>query len=172
LGTRYSKVLGAEYLDAEGMSHPIFMGSYGIGSGRVSATVVEQHHDDRGIVWPVTVAPYEVSLLWIGGVDDTEPQGAADLLYDELTRAGIEVLYDDRSERAGVKFNDADLIGNPVRVSVSTRTLGKGEAEIKLRSSDEAVFVPLAEVVPTVRGMLDELYAELSGDAPAISALA
>ncbi len=136
LGTRYSKALGAEYLDAEGISHPIFMGSYGIGSGRVSATVVEQHHDDRGIVWPVTVAPYEVSLLWIGGADDTEPQEAADRLYDELTKAGIEVLYDDRPERAGVKFNDADLIGNPVRVSVSARTLGKGEAEIKLRSAE------------------------------------
>jgi prolyl-tRNA synthetase len=171
LGTRYSKALGAEYLDAEGISHPIFMGSYGIGSGRVSATVVEQHHDDRGIVWPVTVAPYEVSLLWIGGADDAEPQEAADRLYDELTKAGIEVLYDDRAERAGVKFNDADLIGNPVRVSVSSRTLGKGEAEIKLRSSEKAVFVPLAEVVSTVRGKLDELYAGLTGDAPAISTL-
>jgi prolyl-tRNA synthetase len=163
LGTRYTEALGAEYLDAEGISHPIFMGSYGIGSGRVSATVVEQHHDDRGIVWPVTVAPYEVSLLWIGGADDTEPQEAADRLYDELTKAGVEVLYDDRPERAGVKFNDADLIGNPVRVSVSTRTLGKGEAEIKLRSASEAVFVSLPEVVPAVRGMLDELYGELTG---------
>ncbi len=113
----------------------------------------------------MTVAPYDVSLLWIGGADDTEPQDAADRLYDELTRAGIEVLYDDRSERAGVKFNDADLIGNPVRVSVSSRTLGKGEAEIKLRSADEAIFVPLAEVVSTVRRMLDELYAGLTGDA-------
>ena len=75
LGTRYSQALGAEYLDAEGISHPIFMGSYGIGSGRVSATVVEQHHDDRGIVWPVTVAPYEVSLLWIGGADDSRAAG-------------------------------------------------------------------------------------------------
>lgn len=171
LGTRYSKALGAEYLDAEGISHPIFMGSYGIGSGRVSATIVEQHHDDRGIVWPVTVSPYEVSLLWLGGAGDTEPQEAADRLYDEMTKAGIEVLYDDRAERAGVKFNDADLIGNPVRVSVSTRTLGKGEAEIKPRSSDEADFVPLAEVVPTVRGMLDELYAGLTGDAPVAQVL-
>ena len=171
LGTRYSKALGAEYLDAEGISHPIFMGSYGIGSGRVTATVVEQHHDDRGIVWPVSVAPYEVSLLWIGGADDAEPQDAADRLYDELTRAGIDVLYDDRPERAGVKFNDADLIGNPVRVSVSSRTLGKGEAEIKLRSAAEAVFVPLAEVVPTVRGMLDDLYAGLTGEGPGSSAI-
>jgi prolyl-tRNA synthetase len=165
LGTRYSKALGAEYLDAEGISHPISMGSYGIGSGRVSATVVEQHHDERGIVWPVTVAPYEVSLLWIGGAEDTEPQDAADRLYDELTKAGVEVLYDDRPERAGVKFNDADLIGNPVRVSVSSRTLARGEAEIKPRSAAEAVFVPLDKVVPTVRGMLNELYAGLTGDA-------
>jgi prolyl-tRNA synthetase len=116
----------------------------------------------------VTVAPYEVSLLWIGGADDTEPQEAADWLCDELTMAGVEVLYDDRPERAGVKFNDADLIGNPVRVSVSARTLAKGEAEIKLRSAEEAVFVPLTEVVPSVRGMLDELYGELTGDAPAV----
>ncbi|HKG26842.1 MAG TPA: His/Gly/Thr/Pro-type tRNA ligase C-terminal domain-containing protein, partial [Thermomicrobiales bacterium] len=131
--------------------------------GRVTATVVEQHHDDRGIAWPVSVAPYEVSLLWIGGADDTEPQDAANRLYDELTNAGIEVLYDDRLERAGVKFNDADLIGNPVRVSVSARTLGKGEAEIKLRSAGEAHFVPLSEVIPSVRRMLDELYGELTG---------
>ncbi|MGH2615194.1 MAG: proline--tRNA ligase [Thermomicrobiales bacterium] len=172
LGTRYSIALGADYLDAEGISHPVFMGSYGIGSGRVAATIVEQHHDERGIVWPVTVAPYEVSLLWIGGADDSETQESGDRLYQELTSAGIEVLYDDRPERAGVKFNDADLIGNPIRVSVSARTLGRGEAEIKLRTADEAVFVPLAEVVPTVRGMLDTLYGALSGEASPVGATA
>jgi prolyl-tRNA synthetase len=165
LGTRYSKALGAEYLDEEGQSHPIVMGSYGIGSGRVSATIVEQHHDERGIVWPVTVAPYEVSLLWIGSAGDTAPQETADKLYTELEDAGIEVLYDDRNERAGVKFNDADLIGNPIRISVSPRTLDRGEAEIKLRAASEAQFVPLAEVVPAVRVMLDELYAGLTGEA-------
>ena len=164
LGTRYSKMLGAEYLDAEGVSHPIVMGSYGIGSGRVSATVVEQHHDERGIVWPVTVAPYEVSLLWIGAADDVDVQQAADRLYDQLTAAGVEVLYDDRPERAGVKFNDADLIGNPIRVSVSSRTLGRGEAEVKLRAADEAFFVTIDEVVPTARRLLAELYASLSGE--------
>jgi prolyl-tRNA synthetase len=160
-------VLEANYLDEEGRSHPIYMGSYGIGSGRVSATVVEQHHDERGIIWPVTVAPYEVALLWIGAASDPAPREAADRLYDELTRAGIEVLYDDRPERAGVKFNDADLIGNPIRVSVSGRTLERGEAEIKLRSAEEAFFVPLDQVVLTVRRLLDELYAALSGDPPA-----
>jgi prolyl-tRNA synthetase len=167
LGTRYSKALGADYLDAEGVSHPIFMGSYGIGSGRVAATVVEQHHDERGIAWPATVAPFDVSLMWIVGAEDTAPREAADRLYDELQAAGIEVLYDDRPERAGVKFNDADLIGNPIRVSVSSRTLERGEAEIKLRTASEAVFVPLAEVVPTVQAMLAQLLLALSGDEPA-----
>jgi prolyl-tRNA synthetase len=167
LGTRYSKMLGADYLDAEGMSHPIFMGSYGIGSGRVAATVVEQHHDERGIAWPASVAPFDVSLLWIGGAEDTAPRETGDRLYDELRAAGIEVLYDDRPERAGVKFNDADLIGNPIRVSVSARTLERGEAEIKLRTENESVFVPLAEVVPAVQGRLARLMLELSGDEPA-----
>jgi len=164
LGTRYSKVLGADYQDEEGESHPIAMGSYGIGSGRVSATVVEQHHDDRGIAWPVTVAPYEVSLLWIGAADDVAAQEAAETLYTELTGVGIEVLFDDRPDRAGVKFNDADLIGNPIRVSVSPRTLERGEAEIKLRTEKDPTFVPLTEVEPTVRRMLDELYAKFTGD--------
>lgn len=165
LGTRYSKKLGAEYLDEEGKSHPIVMGSYGIGSGRVAATIVEQHYDDKGIRWPVTVAPFEVSLLWIGSADDADVIAAADKLYADLTAAGIEVLYDDRAERAGVKFNDADLIGNPVRISVSPRTLGNGQAEIKLREADQAEFVALGDVVSTVRGQLDRLYAPLSGDA-------
>ncbi|MFT4037108.1 MAG: His/Gly/Thr/Pro-type tRNA ligase C-terminal domain-containing protein, partial [Thermomicrobiales bacterium] len=150
--------------DEEGASHPVVMGSYGIGSGRVTATIAEQHYDEKGIVWPVTVAPYEVSLMWIGSAEDPAPQAAADELYNALTGAGIEVLYDDRAERAGVKFNDADLIGNPIRVSVSPRTLERGEAEVKLRAASEAFFVPLAEVLTTVRTNLDDMYAALSGD--------
>src|SRR3712207_7361881 len=133
------------------------MGSYGIGSGRVTATIVEQHHDEKGIAWPVSVAPFHVSLLSLGAADERGPVDAADRLYDELTAAGIEVLYDDRSDRAGVKFNDADLIGCPVRVSVSARTLARGEAELKARTAETATFVPLAGVVPAVRSMLDEL---------------
>jgi prolyl-tRNA synthetase len=165
LGTRYSKALGAEYLDEEGISHPILMGSYGIGSGRVTATVVEQHHDERGIVWPASIAPFDVSLMWIGAADEAEPQGAADRLYGELVDAGIDVLYDDRPERAGVKFNDADLIGNPVRVSVSARTLARGEAEIKPRAESEARFVPLDQVTTAVREILEGQMATLSGEA-------
>jgi prolyl-tRNA synthetase len=168
LGTRYSAMLGATYLDAEGESHPIVMGSYGIGSGRVTATVVEQHHDEKGIIWPVTIAPYHVSLLSLGAAGESGPVEAADKLYDALLSAEVEVLYDDRTDRAGVKFNDADLIGCPVRVSVSERTLARGEAELKPRAASEATYVPLAEVVPTVQRMLAELSAPLSGDLPVV----
>lgn len=166
LGTRYSSILGATYLDEAGQSHPIHMGSYGIGSGRVAATIVEQHHDDKGIIWPVTVAPFHVSLLSLGGANDAEVTGAADKLYADLQAAGVEVLYDDRGDRPGVKFNDADLIGLPLRLSVSNRTLARGEAELKARTAAEATFIPLAEVVPTVQRLLAELAAPLSGDPP------
>jgi prolyl-tRNA synthetase len=157
LGTRFSAALGANYLDANGDSHPIVMGSYGIGSGRCVATIVEQHYDEKGITWPVAVAPFHVSLLSLGTGDDGDVIAAADKLYEDLTAAGIEVLYDDRADRAGVKFNDADLIGNPVRVSVSPRTLKEGNAEIKARKASEASFVPVGEVVQTVKSLLEQI---------------
>jgi prolyl-tRNA synthetase len=160
LGTRYSEALGANYLDAEGQSHPILMGSYGIGSGRAVATVVEQRHDEKGIDWPVAVAPFHVSLMWLGSAEDSATVEAADSLFASLTAAGIEVLYDDRPERAGVKFNDADLIGCPIRVSVSKRTLERGELEMKARRRSEAVFVPLADAATAISTLLAELRAE------------
>jgi prolyl-tRNA synthetase len=161
LGTRYSAALGATYLDADGQSHPIVMGSYGIGSGRLAATIVEQYHDDKGITWPVSVAPFQVALLSLGV--EAEVTEAADQLATDLSAAGIEILYDDRPDRAGVKFNDADLIGCPIRLSVSTRTLARGEAELKPRTAAEARFVPLGDVVTTVGALLAELSAELVG---------
>ena len=157
LGTRYSAALGATYLDAEGQAQPIVMGSYGIGSGRLMATVVEQRHDDKGIIWPISIAPYHVSLLSIGSADDSETIAAADQLYADLEAAGIEVLYDDRADRPGVKFNDADLIGNPLRVSVSARTLARGEFEMKERTSPEATFAPLSTAVETIKATLDAI---------------
>ena len=166
LGTRYSAALGATYLDENGQSHPIVMGSYGIGSGRVTATVVEQHHDDKGIVWPVTIAPYHVSLLSLGGEKDPAVVTATDALYATLTAAGVEVLYDDRNDRAGVKFNDADLIGLPLRLSLSSRTLANSQADLKPRTAREATFVPLDDVVTEVQRLLAELAAPLSGDPP------
>jgi prolyl-tRNA synthetase len=157
LGSRYSAMLGATYLDADGRAVPIEMGSYGIGSGRLAATIVEQCYDDKGITWPVAVAPYSVSLLNLGKIDDAETVAAAQRLYCELTDAGIDVLFDDRDERAGVKFNDADLIGNPIRLSVSPRTLKDGTAEMKGRKESAAVFVPLIDVVSAVQAKLAEL---------------
>jgi prolyl-tRNA synthetase len=157
LGTRYSTTLGATFLDAEGVSHPIVMGSYGIGSGRTAATVVEQSYDDKGIIWPISIAPYHVSLLSLGASDDANTTSVAEQLYAGLQSAGVEVLYDDRADRAGVKFNDADLIGNPLRVSVSPRTLANGQIEMKARTEQEASFVPLAEAIPAIKAKLAEI---------------
>ncbi len=160
LGTFYSKAMGATYLDAEGQEHPVVMGSYGIGSGRLLATVIEQRHDYKGILWPLSVAPYQVSLISIGSADDTATIEAADKLYDDLTVAGVEVLYDDRDERPGVKFNDADLIGIPLRVAVSSRNLAKDQIEIKRRSAAEPEFVPVADAVVEITSRLAAIAAE------------
>src|SRR5687768_6130503 len=121
LGTRYTTAMGATYLDQNGKAQPVVMGSYGIGSGRSAATVVEQNYDEKGIRWPISITPFHVSLLTIG--KDADVREATDRLYAELEAAGIEVLYDDSNERPGVKFNDADLIGNPIRLAVSRKTL-------------------------------------------------
>jgi prolyl-tRNA synthetase len=160
LGTRYSKSLDATYLDAEGKEHLIVMGCYGIGSGRLLATVIEQRYDDKGILWPISVAPYHVSLIAIGSANDTETLAAADKLYDELTAAGVEVLYDDRDERPGVKFNDADLIGNPLRVAVSARNLANNQIELKRRTATEPEFVPVSDSVSEISSRLEAIAAE------------
>lgn len=162
LGTDFSQTLNARYLDENGKAHPVVMGSYGIGSGRNAATVAEQNHDDRGLRWPISIAPFHVSLLSLGKEEDVT--AATDKLYAELTAAGIEVLYDDRSDRPGVKFNDADLIGNPIRLSVSKRTLAEGEAELRLRSESESTMIPLADVVGKVEAIVSDLFAALSPD--------
>ena len=160
LGTRYSEALGATFLDAEGVARPMLMGCYGIGIGRIMATLVEQSHDEKGIIWPFSIAPYHVALLGLD-LDKPEPGAAAEQLYTELTDAGVEVLYDDRAESAGVKFNDADLVGLPLRVVVSKRSLKNGGIELKLRSQKESRIVPMSEAVQVVqeeirRGMMIE----------------
>lgn len=159
LGTRYTEKLGATYLDQNGKAQPVIMGSYGIGVGRSAATAVEQYHDDKGIKWPISIAPFHVSLLSIG--KDVDVIEATDALYTALTAAGIEVLYDDRNERPGVKFNDADLIGNPIRLSISRKTLDANEVELKLRSDDQSVNVPLDGIVGHIRELVDGMLAEL-----------
>ncbi len=154
LGTRYTEALGATFLDQEGHAHPIVMGSYGIGSGRLLAAIIEENHDDYGIVWPAEVAPYQLHLLSLSS-DTTEVAEASDRLYSALQEAGYDVLYDDRAERAGVKFNDADLIGIPWRVTVSPKTLAQDSVEVKKRSAREHQLVPLQDLEAMLRQALE-----------------
>ena len=165
LGTRFAEALGAKYLDAQGQSHPVVMGSYGIGVGRLLACIVEANHDERGLRLPITVAPYDVHLVRLSAqVPDLDAK--ADAIYEALRAAGIQVLYDDRDLSAGVKFADADLIGIPLRVTISARSLQHGGCELKRRDRDEVRFVPLDEgpsgVCEAIRQLRDEAAARLS----------
>lgn len=154
LGTKYSIALGATYLDENGVEKPIVMGCYGIGSGRLMAVLVEIHHDEAGIRWPITVAPYQVSLVSLATAKTPEVTAAAEQLYADLVKAGVEVIYDDRDERAGVKFNDADLLGIPIRLTVGAKGLSNGVVEAKLRRSGEAWEMPLATLVQDVCALI------------------
>jgi prolyl-tRNA synthetase len=144
LGTRYSRALGATFLDAAGQQRPVIMGSYGIGVGRLMAAIVELQHDDRGIRWPESISPYSVHLIGLN-LDTPGVHQAAESLYAALQAAGHEVLFDDRPENAGVKFNDADLIGIPVRLTISRRTAAQGMAEVKRRDGEAAATIPLEQ---------------------------
>lgn len=160
LGTRYSEAMGATFSDQDGQSKPVVMGSYGIGLGRLMACVAEEHHDDKGLILPISVAPYHVYLMTIGEGDDIA--AAADQLYADFWRAGIEVLYDDRNERSGVKFNDADLIGIPLRIVLSQRTLERGGVEFRQRGTDTTTFISLETLMTFVRSRMAEMYAALA----------
>jgi len=145
LGTFLSEKFEAYYLDEKGESHPIVMGCYGIGLGRLLAADVEQNHDDKGIIWPLPIAPYQVYLCPLYR-DGSPVADVAEKLYADLQAAGLEVLFDDREESPGIKFNDADLLGIPLRLTVSPRTLEKNSVELKRRSEKESALVPLDEV--------------------------
>jgi prolyl-tRNA synthetase len=153
LGTIYSEKLGATFLDREGVARPVVMGSYGIGTGRLLAGVVEAGHDEQGIIWPPQLAPYDSHLLALG-MDRLAVVEACERLYEQLQQAGISVLYDDRDESAGVKFNDADLLGMPLRLTVSPRTLEKESVEVKRRSEKESMLVPLREAAERLRELV------------------
>jgi len=142
LGDKYSTAMDAGYLDRENVSRPIVMGCYGIGIDRLMASIVERHHDENGICWPASVAPFQVTLVDLSGGDPHISEVAA-AVYDDLVATGLEVLYDDRDDRAGVKFNDADLMGIPVRLTVGKRGVGKGVVELKVRQSGQMKDVPL-----------------------------
>ncbi len=153
LGTRYTEAMGATFLGEDGEQHPIVMGSYGIGLGRLLACIAEEHNDEHGLAWPVSVAPYPIYLVSLAGKNE-QVQQAADLVAAQLDRAGLEPLYDDRSESAGVKFNDADLIGLPLRLTVSQRSLRQDSVEMKLRLGTETAIVPLDRIVDQAREFL------------------
>jgi prolyl-tRNA synthetase len=153
LGTFYAEKMGATFLDAEGNQRPVVMGSYGIGVERLLAAVVEANHDDSGIVWPPQLAPYDVHLVALKAMEGPARQ-AAEGLYEELESQGLSVLYDDRDESPGVKFNDADLLGMPLRVTVSPRNLEKGELEVKGRADAESELIPLDGAAAALRGRI------------------
>jgi prolyl-tRNA synthetase len=153
LGTKYSESMGAYFLDAEGQQKPAIMGSYGIGLERLLAAIIEANHDEAGIIWPKSVAPYDVHLVAIQ-LDKPGIRDTAEKLYDDLRSAGLEVLFDDRDESPGVKFNDADLLGMPIRATVSPRNLEKGSLEVRVRSGKENEPVPLERAVDEIGARL------------------
>lgn len=150
LGTFLSERLGASFLGQNGSSQPIIMGCYGIGVGRLLAAAVEQHHDEKGIIWPLAIAPYHIYLCALN-MDNPDVADAAEKLYHDLGSANLEVLFDDREESAGVKFNDADLVGIPLRITVSPRTLKNQSIEIKCRKEKQPELLPLQQ------GLVDKI---------------
>jgi prolyl-tRNA synthetase len=155
LGTFISERFGASFLDNDGTSRPIIMGCYGIGLGRLLAAIVEQSHDDKGIIWPLSVAPYQVHLCPLN-LDKSAVLPAAETIYQELQKKGIDVLFDDRNDSPGVKFNDADLLGIPLRLILSPRTLQNQTVEAKWRTEKEAQLLPLDNLSVRVKKLLDE----------------
>ncbi len=150
LGTKYSQTLGARVLDEAGQEVPIVMGSYGIGVERIAAGAIELHHDKDGILWPMSIAPFQVGLLTLQP-NEPEVVETAEKLYRALTAAGVEVLYDDRDDRAGVKFKDADLIGLPLRIAVGKKSLAQGKVELKPRASSQVELVAVDDIPRRVK---------------------
>ncbi|HEY8087734.1 MAG TPA: proline--tRNA ligase [Polyangiaceae bacterium] len=159
LGTKYSATMNATYLDEKQQTKPLVMGCYGIGVSRLVATTIEQNHDDNGIRWPMSVAPYHVHLVTIGREDDV--LGKARELYEALGKAGVEVLWDDRDERPGVKFKDADLIGIPLRVTIGAKALAAGNVELKPRAEPDPKKAELVPVADAARVLTERVRAAL-----------
>jgi prolyl-tRNA synthetase len=153
LGTKYSVSMKANVLKADGAETPIVMGSYGIGVERIMAAAIELHHDENGIIWPFSIAPYRAAVLTMG--KEPELAKAAEQVISALAEAGADVLYDDRDERAGVKFKDADLLGIPLRITVGKKGLAEGKVEWKLRRGKQVELVPLAEVGAKAKALFE-----------------
>ncbi len=155
LGTKYSLALGANFLDAKGKLQPVIMGCYGIGVSRLLAAVIEQNNDSQGIIWPLALAPYKVEILVLDSGDENITRLARDF-YQELSSCGIEPLLDDRDERAGVKFKDADLLGIPLQVIIGKATLKDGTLELKDRRTQNKVIKPKDEILKEIKKSIHE----------------
>ncbi|MBT4722980.1 hypothetical protein HN958_00470 [Candidatus Falkowbacteria bacterium] len=149
LMTRFSNPFNVKYVDKNGKEQDVIMGTYGIGPSRVMGAVVEVHHDDSGIVWPEEIAPYKVHLLALGNDDKVKQE--SDNLYEKLVSAGVEVLYDDRDDSAGIKFSDSDLLGLPYRVVISKKTLAENQVELKKRNEEKSEMVNLDKIIDTLK---------------------
>jgi prolyl-tRNA synthetase len=157
LGTKYSKKMGALFLDEQGTERPIVMGCYGIGIARTVAAAIEQNHDDEGIIFPISMAPFEVVILPLQ-THEKEVTESAEQIYRDLSKEGVDVLIDDRDIRAGIKFKDADLLGSPVRITVGIRNLKKGLVEMKIRSESESSLIPFKDASKIIEDKVKELY--------------
>ena len=155
LGTKYSEALSARYLDENGKEKTVIMGCYGIGVNRILASLIETSHDDKGIIWPVSIAPYEVVVIPVNK-NDEEVSGVAEKIYSELKENGHSVIIDDRDKSPGVKFKDAELIGFPVQVVIGKRNLDNGQIEIKERKSAESILVSPDELITNVNSLLQK----------------
>jgi len=160
LGTKYSEKLGAKFLDEAGNENACIMGCYGIGINRIFASAIELGNDENGIIWPISIAPFEVIVTCVNQ-EDTEVAKAAEGIYEQLRGRGVDVLLDDRVLRGGAKFKDADLIGIPVRVTVGKKSLAEGNVEIKLRRESQAQMVPVEQAAGTTIELVDSLKAEI-----------
>ena len=153
LRTKYSQAMKATFLDEAGKAQLLEMGCYGIGVSRIVAAAIEQGFDERGIIFPRALAPFEVAIAPIGYKKNTGVREAADRLYDELAAAGVDVLLDDRDERPGVMFADLELIGVPQRITIGERSLKESQVECQLRTEKSSVLIPLSSVVSHVRSL-------------------
>ncbi|MEW5706838.1 MAG: proline--tRNA ligase [Actinomycetota bacterium] len=164
LGTKYSEAMGAMFVDEDGQQKPYIMGCYGIGVSRAVAAAIEQNHDDKGIIWPITIAPYEVSIIVLN-YDREEQKKIADSIFDALGSKGVEVAIDDRIESAGKKFADADLIGFPIQVIIGSRTASSGNVEVKIRATGERLEYPLGKAAENIYELVQKLRSEISLEA-------
>ncbi len=165
LGTKYSKTMGMTYTDEDGSTKTPIMGCYGIGVGRLAASVMEAKRDDYGPIWPITIAPWQVHLCCMR-VDKEDCKAASDKIYSDLQNAGVEVIYDDRKVRAGAMFADADLLGVPVRITVGPKNLANGQVELSTRDKRVSRLVSVDEIQKEVTALIADLFAEINAQVP------